>query len=193
MKTQTWVLISIFGIALGLITVSGVVISSDDTEDEKHWGGDMLEKSHLDVAPVKNTFYKDECGSCHFPCQPGLLPARSWRRVMGGLEAHFGENAELEMPDTQQLTDYLVKYAADNSDYKRSLGISRSINNNDIPLRISETRYFKRKHHELSTKMVKGNPQVRSFSNCELCHTGAAQGSYNEHQVKIPGYGQWDD
>ncbi|MBL1277317.1 MAG: diheme cytochrome c [Ectothiorhodospiraceae bacterium] len=193
MKTRTWVLINIFGIALGLITVSGIVISSDDDTHEKRWGDNIFKQSRLDVAPVKNTFYNDECGACHFPYQPGLLPARSWQRLMGGLEAHFGENAELELPDAQQLTDYLVKYAADTSSYKRSRGISRSINKNDIPLRISETRYFRRKHHELSTKMVKGNPKVRSFSNCELCHTQAAEGFYNEHQVTIPGYSQWDD
>ncbi|HPQ24397.1 MAG TPA: cytochrome C, partial [Gammaproteobacteria bacterium] len=47
------------------------------------------------VAPVDNPLYLQECGSCHFAYQPGLLPARSWNNLMGGLENHFGENAEL--------------------------------------------------------------------------------------------------
>jgi len=177
------------GFTLGLVGISGMVLSDDDDyEDNDQWS-----QSRLDVAPVDNAFYKDECGSCHFPYQPGLLPARSWQRLMGGLEDHFAENAELEAADAEQLTIYLTENAADTSDYKRSRGISRSLAKNDAPLRISTTRYFKRKHHELPDRVVKDNPDVRSFSNCELCHTRAAQGSYNEHQVKIPGYADWDD
>jgi hypothetical protein len=83
--------------------------------------------------------------------------------------------------------------AADKSNYKRSRGIARSLSKRDVPLRISETRYFQRKHHELPSRMVKGNDKVRSFSNCDRCHTRAAQGSYNEHQVKVPGFETWDD
>jgi len=189
MKTTTWILVNVLGIALGLGLVSGVVLSDDD----EHEGRSGWNQSRLDVAPVDNAFYKEECGSCHFPYQPGLLPARSWQKMMGGLEEQFGENAELDADDAQQLTTYLTENAADTSNYKRSLGITRSLRQNDVPLRISDTRYFKRKHHELPSRMVKGNDKVRSFSNCDLCHTRAAQGSYNEHQVKIPGFGNWDD
>jgi Dihaem cytochrome c len=190
MKTTTWILVNVLGIALGLGAVSGVVLSDDDDE---HEGGSGWRQSRLDVAPVNNAFYNEECGSCHFPYQPGLLPARSWQKMMGGLEDHFGENSELDTNDARQLTSYLTKNAADTSNYKRSRGITRSLSKNDAPLRVSSTRYFKRKHHELSSRMVKNNPEVRSFSNCELCHTQAAKGFYNEHQVKIPGYAGWDD
>ncbi len=34
----------------------------------------------LDVAPVKNALYLEECGACHFAYQPGLLPSRSWKK-----------------------------------------------------------------------------------------------------------------
>ena len=191
-KTKMWVLVNVMGIALGLIVVSGLVLSDDD-DHERGEGKSLWSKSRLDVAPVDNAFYKEECGSCHFPYQPGLLPARSWRKMMTELDNHFSENAELETADAQRLTAYLTENAADTSNYKRSRGMMRSLNKNDVPLRISTTRYFKRKHHELPTRMVKGNPKVRSFSNCELCHTRAAQGSYNEHQVKVPGFPGWED
>jgi len=189
MKTTTWILINVLGVALGLVGVSGLVFSHDDEHENKS----SWRQSRLDVAPVDNAFYKEECGSCHFSYQAGLLPARSWQRLMGGLEDHFGENAELDAVDAQQITDYLTANAADTSNYKRSRGITRSLGKNDVPLRISSTRYFKRKHHELPARLVKNNPQVRSFSHCERCHTQAAQGSYNEHQVKVPGYADWDD
>lgn len=112
MKTTTWILVNVLGIALGLGAISGVVLSDDDDEheDRSSW-----KKSRLDVAPVANAFYKEECGSCHFPYQPGLLPARSWQKMMGGLEDHFGENAELDAADAQQLTDYFTANAADMS------------------------------------------------------------------------------
>jgi len=188
-KSKTWSIVLTMAFTLGLIGISGLVLSDDDDdENNDRWG-----QSRLDVAPVDNAFYKEECGSCHFPYQPGLLPARSWQRMMDGLEDHFGENAELDTVDAQQVMGYLVDNAADTSDYKRSRGISRSLDKNDVPLRVSTTRYFQRKHDELSERMVKNNPEVRSFSNCELCHTQAAQGSYDEHQVKIPGYADWDD
>ncbi len=189
MKTKTWVLMNGVVIVLGLLVASSLVFSDDD----EHKGVSLWSRSRLDVAPVKNAAYKEECGSCHFPYQPGLLPARSWQRLMGGLEDHFGENAELDATDAQKITDYLTSNAADTSNYKRSRGISRSLRKSDVPLRISRTRYFKRKHHELPSRMVKANAKVRSFSNCDLCHTQAAQGSYNEHQVKVPGFRSWDD
>ena len=32
-----------------------------------------------------------------------------------------------------------------------------------------------------------------SFSNCASCHKRALQGSYNEHEIDVPGIGRWDD
>ena len=41
--------------------------------------------------------------------------------------------------------------------------------------------------------MVAGNPYVGSFSRCEICHGDAEEGNFDEHGVRIPGYGRWDD
>ncbi len=145
------------------------------------------------VAPVTNKMYLEECGSCHFPYQPGLLPARSWTKLMSGLESHFDENAELDATDAKSLTAYMVKNAADNADFKRSRKIMRSLRSSDTPLRASETPYLRGKHDELSKKMVVGNPEVASISNCQACHTQADTGSFSESAIKIPGYGRWED
>lgn len=145
------------------------------------------------VAPVENSQYLEECGSCHFPYQPGLLPARSWKKLMTGLEDHFGENAELPVEDSKTLTYYIVKNAADHANYKRSKKIMRSLHPDEAPIRVSETPYFIAKHKELSRNKVQGNPKVGSISKCNACHTKAETGSYSESQIFIPGFGGWEE
>ncbi len=145
------------------------------------------------VAPVNDPQYLEECGSCHFAYQPGLLPERSWNKLMDGLESHFGENAELPADELKSLRAYLIENAADHANYKRSKKIIRSLRSNDVPLRATETSYLIRKHDDLSVAMVAGNPKVGSISNCQSCHTKAGTGSYSESGIVIPGYGRWED
>ncbi len=149
------------------------------------WGGP-------DVPPVTNETYRNECGSCHFAYQPALLPARSWQAVMGNLSNHFGDDASLAAETVQELERYLVANAADSGDAGRGERIANSVTGT-TPLRITETPYFRRKHHEVPTRMVEGNPEVGSFSRCSACHAEADQGRYDEHSVRIPGVGRWED
>ncbi|MGZ8268326.1 MAG: diheme cytochrome c, partial [Burkholderiales bacterium] len=37
--------------------------------------------------------WKAECSSCHVAYPPKLLSAQTWRRLMGGLDKHFGTDA----------------------------------------------------------------------------------------------------
>ena len=145
------------------------------------------------VAPVSDSLYAQECSACHFAYQPGLMPARSWQQMMADLENHFGENAELEAVDQQALTNYLVHNAADDSKYKRSVKIMRSLSKDQTPLRITEIPYMVQKHDKLLPKMVVGNPSVKSLSYCEKCHTRADTGYYSERDIVIPGYESWKD
>ena len=178
--------------ALSLQAISGTAFSDDDDR-----GGSYSKyyrsSGSSGVAPVNNKKYQDECGSCHFAYQPGLLPARSWSKMMHDLENHFGENAELVAEDVAQISQYLEDNAADRSSYKRSRKIMKSMRSSSTPLRITETPYIIRKHDELSHRMVEDNPQVVSISRCKACHTRAETGSYSESQINIPGVGRWHD
>lgn len=160
------------------------------------WAGDDGGKSGgkraPDVAPVTNAMYLEECGACHFPYQPGLLPEGSWDKIMAGLDDHFGDNAELPPDDHRAIAAFLAENAANRSDYRRSRKIMRSLKG-DTPLRISEVRYLRKEHDEIPARLVADNPEVRSIARCEACHRQAAEGYYNESGVKIPGYGKWDD
>jgi len=147
----------------------------------------------IGVKPVDNPLYLKECGSCHFAFQAGLLPSRSWTKMMKNLENHFGSDASLELEDQKYIEEYLTRYSADKSmEYKRSRKIMNLIKNNETPLRITKTLYFMKKHDQIPTKMIQ-QKEVLSLSNCMACHTTASKGIYSERAIKIPNYGKWDD
>ncbi|WP_193771017.1 diheme cytochrome c [Candidatus Magnetaquicoccus inordinatus] len=138
-----------------------------------------------DVAPVENALYRAECGSCHLAYPPGLLPSRSWEKILSGLEEHFGENAELSGELRVELEDYLRKHGADQSSYRRSQKIAASIPAQQMPLRISETAYFRHEHGEHRLVKIPGSGEKISVSRCEQCHPRAEQGFFDEHKLRI--------
>jgi hypothetical protein len=171
-------------VAAGLWLASSVAKADDDD-----WG---WSRRGPDVAAVKNEQYRNECGVCHFAYQPGLLPARSWQKLMGSLEDHFGENAELDEETRAQLVDYLTMNAAEFSDTRRSAKIVRSLRG-EAPLRITDVPYIQYKHNEIPLRFIRSNAKVGSLSNCSACHTRADTGSFAEREIRVPGVGRWED
>ena len=147
------------------------------------------------VKPMNNDLYNDSCGECHYAYQAGLLPKRSWEKMMlpEQLEDHFGENAELDEEDRLMIRDLLVANAADTSIYKRSSKIVRSLPDDKVELRITEVPYIKRKHKDLPDKFVKNNPKVKSLINCNACHRAIDKGIFDDDTILIPNYGYWSD
>jgi hypothetical protein len=168
---------------LSCVNGSGAAIADD-------WS--WYKKNHS-LPTVDNQFYAEECGSCHFAYQPALLPSASWKKLLFGLENHFGENAELSQQTIQELTAYLDANAADKvNGVKRAEKIMRSLG--DLaPLRITDIPYIHRQHHEIPSRLIKNNPDIRSLSNCASCHVRAETGSYAEREIRIPGLGHWED
>lgn len=167
---------------------------SDDDHDEREYGGwSKALKPTSDVAAVRNTRYVAECSSCHMAYPAGLLPARSWKKMMSTLDDHFGDNAELDQETVTELTRYLVDNSADTSNYRRSRKIMRSLSDDTVPLRISELPYIRHEHDEIPQRMISANPKVGSLSNCIACHQNAEKGSFREREISIPGYGRWED
>ena len=172
---------------LGLLVIggAGLVFGDDDEYEHRGWWGSAPQ----DVSHVDRAVYSEECGSCHFAYQPGLLPQDSWRRLMAGLEDHFGENAELDSEARGEISRYLEENAADRSSMWRSSGFA----SHSGSLRISDSPYFRRQHHEIPARWVENNPKIGSFAYCDTCHTTAERGNYDEDAVRIPGVGRWDD
>ena len=145
------------------------------------------------LAEAQQAAYQRECGGCHLAYPPALLPAASWRALMDGLASHFGDNAELDPTAAPQIAALLVQNAADQAQGPYAKRARRATQGLAPILRITATDYFRGKHHEIPAKMVANNPKVASFSRCEACHTRAAAGSFDEDEVRIPGFGRFDD
>jgi mono/diheme cytochrome c family protein len=168
-----------FALLLCLFAMSTIASADDDDAPSK--------------ATAKNALYEEECGSCHMAYPPGFLPARSWGKIMANLQDHFGENAELSESAVADLTNYLTENASDRVNIRFYSKFSSSIRGGETPLRITDVPYFKKEHREIPLRLTRDNPEVLSLSQCQKCHTRAASGSFGEGEIKIPGYGRWDD
>jgi hypothetical protein len=132
----------------------------------------------LDVGPNASPAYVAECGSCHFAYQPGLLPERSWKRIMANLHDHYGDNAEVAIKQRQSIQDYLVAGSADRVSNQRSRSIMQSLGPGEVPLRITTSPYIAGIHGGLLEPLRGGTPKVESLSNCSTCHFKAAEGVF---------------
>ena len=146
-----------------------------------------------DVAPVNNQLYIKECGSCHFPYQPGLLPSNSWKKMMVNLDKHFETDATLAPEDFVTLSKYLNDNSAEkNMQYKRSNRIVSSLLPGQEADSISTTPYMVQKHREIRKDLIT-QPDVKGLFNCMACHTTADKGIYSERAINIPNFGRWED
>lgn len=121
------------------------------------------------------TVYKQECAACHMAYPPGMLPAPSWRRIMTGLDRHYGTDASLEPAQVQQVSAWLLANAGT---YKR-------VREEPPEDRITRSAWFARKHREVDPAVWK-RVSIKSAAQCNTCHTQAEQGNFDEHQVRIP-------
>jgi hypothetical protein len=131
--------------------------------------------------------YVEECGSCHTAFAPGLLPARSWHKMMGELTNHFGEDASLEEPQYFAILKELETLAADGSYADmRMRRISASVPPDAAPQRFSDSAYFRYLHDEVPNALWK-HKRIGLPSNCIACHIKANEGRYGEREVRLPG------
>jgi len=168
-----------------LLLLSWDVTSS---EDDEHFFPRSSEMSM-----IKNERYVAECASCHMAYPPGLLPARSWQKIMSNLDNHFGEDASLDAATLTELTHYLTDNSAENSSARYAKKAQRRLAADETPLRITGLAFFRREHAELPVRLYRDNPKVGSLSNCTACHSRAENGSFREREIDIPGFGRWDD
>ena len=158
---------------------AAIVSDGDDMAKQRRGAG----KS---IPLVANKPYQTECTSCHVGYLPGFLPARSWNKLMGDLENHFGENASLDKQVHDEILKYVTANAADhNPSSPRSRKIARLVSSGDAPLRITDTLFWSRKHASVRAYVWK-REKVGSKAHCDACHLDAGKGVYDDHDVRVP-------
>ena len=184
-KTLRFPLLLALLAALTLAFVPAGWADDDDDDDHKRrkrksWGFSMEDA----VEPTENALYIKECGACHFAFPPALLPGRSWEAMLNGLEDHFGKDATLPPKTIAELRVYLIQHAAETSRGETAYKILRSLKG-ATPLRITETPYILREHHEISASIL-ARKSIGTLANCTACHTRAEQGDFDDDRVVIP-------
>ncbi|NNM69818.1 MAG: cytochrome C [Gallionella sp.] len=151
----------------------------DDDDDERHQKHDHHQHSQDErdrhAYTLNNPKLKAECGSCHVVYPPKMLPAASWHEIMQHLDKHFGTDASVDAATQSELGELFHHEAASRDETRSGKPV----------LRITETHWFQREHHEISARAWR-NPKVKSASNCGACHTKAEEGRFGEHEVRIP-------
>ena len=140
----------------------------------------VVSSAHADAVDARVTplpQYQQECAACHMAYPPGLLPAASWQHLMGTLNKHYGTDASLDEASTRSISGWL----------KSNAGTYKRVSEAPPQDRITQSAWFLRKHRdgEVPTGVWK-RASVGSPSNCVACHAQAAQGNFNERDIKIP-------
>lgn len=132
-----------------------------------------------------NAQWRDECGSCHLAFHPSLLPSRSWRRLMAEQQQHFGADLAFDAPTTSALLAFMTENAAERHQTEPAYKIEQSLPPEAVPLRITETPYWVKKHSEIADADWQSK-EVKSKSNCAACHLDAEAGTFEDAAMRMP-------
>lgn len=127
--------------------------------------------------------YETECGDCHLPYHPSLLPIQSWKDMMATLEDHFGEDATLDDETVSEITVFLTDFGGEKWDTEAANRFR--ILDPEKPMQITATPYWIRKHDEIEPETFK-RKGVGVKSNCGGCHTDHYTGRFDDQKIKIP-------
>lgn len=135
---------------------------------------------------VMNKAWLKECDDCHDAFHPTLMSAASWKRIMAGLDNHFGDMVELDEAARKEIETFLVSASAERSTTEASKKLLSSINIEEpAALRITDIPYWKKKHSDVKEEVFK-RKSVLSKSNCTACHPWAESGSFEDRDINIP-------
>tara|TARA_X000001036_G_scaffold432780_1_gene469251 strand:+ start:307 stop:855 length:549 start_codon:yes stop_codon:yes gene_type:complete len=135
----------------------------------------------------KNPAYIEECGACHLAYPPGLMPSKTWDKVMTGLSDHFGENAELDDETAQLIMSYLQQESLRPGKPTVMSEMLRNLPQNP-PLRMTEFPAFLAAHEIIGEQLEMESFPEGFLSPCADCHRQAADGIFEKDRMH-PGYG----
>jgi len=132
-----------------------------------------------------NATWLTECGECHLAFHPTLLPARSWQLMMKQQDDHFGDDLSLDEETIKEITEFMVANAAESGLSEAAHKVNSSVPVGKSPQRITETKYWKKKHEEIDDKYWK-DKIIKTKTNCGACHLDAKTGWFEDSNMRLP-------
>ena len=139
--------------------------------------------TNIDYETEHPVFYR-ECGDCHKIYPPHLLPKKSWERIMGALDNHFGEKiTEANITKSQQasILKFLIQNAAETSKREASVKIMDSLGKRR-PKAITKTPYWRKTHKDIPKSVFK-QKKIKDKSNCAACHKDFEYGNLDDMNI----------
>ncbi len=177
----TWIFLAISAM-VSFVSVDGrnnpFVVSKYTQHDYKH----------------ESFTYYTECGTCHKPYPPFMLPTSSWERVKGGLSNHFGEEISptmkkgenrISINDQTVIFNYLTEHSADDSTREISVKVMQSLNGARGRKSITKIQYWKDVHADIPHEVFKSK-KVKRKANCFACHKNFEKGMIEDIDIHIP-------
>lgn len=104
---------------------------------------------------------------------------------MAEQDKHFGTDLALDEATSKELLAFMVNNSAEKSSREAALKINNSIQPEATPLRITETQYWIKKHHDIAESDWR-SAKVKSKVNCTACHLDAEAGTFEDAAMQIP-------
>ena len=101
-------------------------------------------------------------------------------------------DASIDESERAQIESYLVQNASERSNYKRSVKITRSLQQGTLYTSLTQIPYLQKKHRKIDKNLI-NQKEVRSLARCAACHKDAEKGEFSKRTVYIPNYGAWRD
>lgn len=146
------------------------------------------ENPYLPFQPVsmpQSEQWNVECGECHVPYHPSLLPQRSWITLLKQQRDHFGRDLDLQELVVTDLRDFALRYSSERHLTEAAWFIDTTTPLSEIDIRITETNYWKKQHQWIDAAYWV-HESVQSKSNCDSCHYDARQGSFEDGAMHLP-------
>jgi len=143
---------------------------------------------------TEQPIYEKECGACHKPYPPFMLPDTSWDRIQEGLKNHFGEKISPDhnksdnrilINDQTVIFRYLKNNSADKSTREISTKVMKSLNGARGRKSITKIRVWKDIHKNIPRYIFKSK-KIKRKANCFACHKNFDQGMIEDIDIEIP-------
>jgi hypothetical protein len=145
---------------------------------------DLRTIDDYDLSPrfEKDSVYIEECGSCHLPYPPMLLPAKSWQKLMQSLNNHFGDDTSLDQQSQKYIANYLQQQAMETKPDSRARHWLNT-QANETSIRVTELPGFVEDHDDAYRRMGESSRKTGFFSPCADCHKEAADGIFDKERM----------